>query len=531
MTVVRRWGVALAALAMAASVSAAQGKPPVAECPLSFDKPDELKDAYNALNKAIVYNGRPDQQKKSLGQAVEKLTLRADHYATNQAAHELLLGEALVMWSKIPGEPDMPPRGTIGYLGDKEQPIDLLKTADSLFTDVEKAQPKCTDQIAGYRQMAWGPIIVKVGPLINQGNVDSASATLDRANSIYRDSPYNYYFAGQIEYKRGHDQKSSEAYEQAAKLGAKETAANPTDANLANITEYSSFFAGYTGARAAAVLSGPEQVAAYKRVIPLYQAYLKNYNCPQFAENAQSGVFDAMRTIGDTAGVRAELTHMADKATPCTDMSMYNAARDAKDIDATALAVTLADKAVAFSPWSAGLGNAAAVYLDAKAWDKLLPVGMRLTQIAPNSPDNYQLVALAYLGFKDKATGAKRTALSDSANTFYETGEKLDVNVRIDEFTSDGPKRTVGGTVKLVDHTVGAKPAAKGAKKGAKPAPAPAGAPKPRQVMVKMDFLDRGGAVVKSDSVSVTASAAEPTKFQLVVEDDKIVGYKYAKIP
>ncbi|HUO51751.1 MAG TPA: hypothetical protein VMT93_04465 [Gemmatimonadaceae bacterium] len=543
MTVPRSWGAALAAaISFAAPAALAQGKPaapaapakpPAPACTITYDKPDEIKDAHSSLGKAEVYFQQhlAEQEKKPLSQAVEKLTLRNDRYAANMNAHDQLLAQALVMWSVIPGVGENPKRGTLGFLGDKEQPIDLLKTADSLFSIVEKNVPACAEDISTYRQMAWGPIINQVGPLLNAGKLDSAAALVTKANGIYRDSPFNYYFEGQIAYRQDRDQQASIAYEKATQLGNKELAANPNDANIVNITEWSAFFAAYAGQRAAAKLPADSQPAAYKRVIGLYQSYLKTYGCPQFAENAQSSLFDVMRIVNDTAGERAELKKMSEAAKPCTDIQWYTAARDARDLGDAQLAITLADKAVAFSPWSAGLGNAAAVYFDLKAWDKLLPAATRLTQIAPNLPDNYQLVAQSYLGFAEKEkSAAKKKALTDSATTFYDAGEKLDVNIRISEFTSDGNKRVVGGSLKLVDHTPGAqsKPA-KG--KGGKPAAAApaATAPKPRTVTVKVSFLDRSGAVVTTDSATVNAST-ENTKFKITVTGDKIIGYKYAPV-
>ena len=535
MIAVRSYGAALVALALLAAGSSAQGKKPDAgkgaACQMNFDDPSELKDANGLLGKAQLYQ-QPDQQKKPLQQAVEKLTLRADHYSKNKDSHAFLLGEALVLWSRIPGIGDMPKRGTLGWLGDKDQPIDIPKTVDSLFSVVEKDAPGCADQTDGYRQQMWSPMINQVQKYFNANKLDSASAILTRATAAYPSSPYNAYFAGQIAYKQDSDAAASAAYEKAAKLGAAMVA---TDTSVAGITEYATFMAPYTGQRAATVMNaGPDQTAAMKRVITGYQTYLKTYNCPQFAENATSGMFDAMRMINDTAGMRTELTNMASQAKPCSGIMWYNAARDAKDLGQSALAVQLADKAVAFSPWSAALGNAAAVYFDAKAWEKLLPVSRRLTDIAPNMPDNYQLLALAYVGLGNEkgATPAQKKAYTDSATTVYNASEALDVNVRVSEFSSDGTKRKLGGSVVLVDPTPGQRPAAKGAK--GKPAPAqaavPSEKPKARQVTIKIDFLDKDGKTVASQSADVQATADSPTNFSVVADNATIVGYRYAKI-
>jgi tetratricopeptide (TPR) repeat protein len=561
MFVTRHWGAALVALAITATVAGAQGLPmgrgkldttgisgvpakkpegPAVKlavqdsCKIVLDTPDDVKDAGSQLGLAEVAAGRPDQIKKYLGKAVEKLTYKPDRYSKNPTGQEFLLGESLVMWTKVPGMTPVVKRGDLGYSTDKEQPIDLLRAADSLFTSVEKALPKCQGQTTDLRKQAWGPYIVKVGPLINSNNVDSASKLLDQSLVIYRGSPFSFYFKGQIEYRRDQYAQASVSFEEAEKL------AKPilsTNADLPGIAEYSGFFAGYSSARAAVTLTGADQKAAYQRAATMLQANLKNYPCGRFSENAETSLFTALRATNDTTGVKAQLTAMTAETTPCTDIWWYNAAREASDIDAMALAVQLSDKAVVFSPWSAGLGNAAGVYLKAKEFTKLLPVAARLTRIAPNSQDDWDLLALGYQGAAAAATTpALKQAYKDSLLIAYNAGQKNTVHVRVSEFSMDGAKRTAGGYVELVDNDPSAQPsaAAKKGAKGAKPAAAPAhssASKGPKSVTIKMDFLDRAGAVVTSDSTKVTATMGEQTKFTMAADGDKIVGYRYAPIP
>ncbi len=540
MIVARHWVAPLVALAVTSSAAAqAKGGAKAASdsCTMTTDKPDELKDATSQL--VFAQMGKADAQKKALMKAMEKLSRRADYYAANSSGHAFLLGEAFVLWSLQPGEPPVVKRGDLGLLGEKEQTIDLLKTADSAFTVVEKAMPACTDQTSVYRKMPWTRLINQVGSLLNADQLDSATATLDRSMVIYRNSPFTAYFQGQVAYRRDEYAKATGYFEKAYQMAAPEVA---KDSSLAVIAEYSSFFAPYTGARAAAVLSDTAQKAAYRRVGALYTAYLKNYPCSNFAENAERGLFEALRTAGDTAAVRAQLQSMTVETKPCSDIWWYSAAREASDMGASALAVELADKAVAFSPWSAGLGNAAGAYFTAKAYAKLLPVAKRLTEVAPNSADNWQMLALAYQGLGEGAAPAVKKAYNDSLMTAYNSGEKLAVSVRITEFSSDGPKRTMGGQLGLVDNTppppAPSTASTKGGKgaKGAKPPPPPPpppAAPKaqPKQVTVKVDFLDRSGAVVASQSKELMVNATEKTPFALSVENAKIVGYRYAPIP
>ncbi len=502
-------------------------------CKLVLDTPDEVKDAASQLAFAQMQAANPGKAKEYLGKAVAKVTNKPDRYTKNPMGQEFVLGQSLVMWTRVPGTTPVMKKGELGFSTDKDQTIDLLRAADSLFSNVEKQYPKCQGETDDYRKEAWGPYITKVGPLINANNIDSASKLLDQSLIIYRGSPFSYYFKGQIEYRRDQFAAASTSFEQAVTLATPMLATNQ---DLPGIAEYSSFFAGYSAEKAAMVATGADQAAAYKRAATLLAKNLKDYPCGRFSENAETSLFSALTATNDTAGMRTQLTTMTTDAKPCTDLWWYNAAREASDMDAMPLAVQLADKAVAYSPWSAGLGNAAGVYLKAKEFTKLVPVAVRLTQIAPNSQDDWDLLALGYQGAAAAATApAKKQAYKDSLLIAYNAGQKNTVHVRISEFSMDGSKRLAGGYVELVDNnpaTQAAKPAKKGAAKGAKPAPAPAAsAMAPKQVTIKMDFLDQAGAVVTSQSTTVTATAGEQTKFSLSADGDKIVGYRYAPIP
>ncbi len=499
-------------------------------CKIVLDSPDDIKDAASQL--AFAQIGKGDAQKKYLGKAVEKTTLKPDRYAKNQAGQEFLLGQSLVMWTTIPGTTNIMKRGDLGFSTDKEQTIDILKTADSLFTNVEKEFPKCQSQTDDYRKQAWGPYINKVGPLINANNIDSASKLLDQALVIYRGSPFSYYFKGQIEYRKNDFAGASKSFEQEVTLATPIMSQNE---NYPGITEYSSFFAGYSAQKAAVTLTGADQTAEYQRAVTLLQANLKNYPCGRFAENAETSLFNSLHATNDTEGMKAQFTAMIAETKPCSDLWWYNAAREASDIEAMPLAIQLSDKAVAYSPWSAGLGNAAQVYLKAKEFTKLMPVALRLTQIAPNSQDSWDLLALGYQGAAAAATSpAAKKAFTDSLTVAYNAGQKNVVHVRVNEFSMDGTKRTAGGTVELVDNSPTAQPASKTAKKGATGAKTAAPMAKtmaPKDVMIRMDFLNRAGGVVSSDSAKVTAKQGEQTPFKITADGEAIVGYRYAPIP
>src|SRR5664279_4609818 len=163
-------------------------------CKLVLDNPDDVKDAASQLAFAQMQASNPTAATKYLGKAVEKVTYKADRYTKNPLGQEFVLGQSLVMWTKVPGTLPVMKKGDLGFSTDKGESIDILHAVDSLFTSVETALPLCRGETDEYRRQAWGPYITKVGPLINTNNLDSASKLLDQSLVIYRGSPFSYYF-------------------------------------------------------------------------------------------------------------------------------------------------------------------------------------------------------------------------------------------------------------------------------------------------------------------------------------------------
>src|SRR5919205_2316798 len=197
------WRTAAAcSLALSTFVTAgaqAQGKEkqqkPQDKCKIDLSSPDEVKSAVSTLT-LLQIGGKPEETKKKLKDVVSSLT-KSDG-GKNPTGRNFALGQALVTWSLQPGQPPVAKRGDIGFQSNKDANVDLLAAADSSFTVVETALPDCKEQTAIYRQQAWSKLINQVGPLINDNKLDSADAVLKRAFTIYRDSPYAYYFQGNI---------------------------------------------------------------------------------------------------------------------------------------------------------------------------------------------------------------------------------------------------------------------------------------------------------------------------------------------
>src|ERR1700733_7885254 len=112
---------------------AAQG----ATCSVKTDKPDEVKSAMNAVTIAQL-GGRPEDVQKKLKGAVTSLTANPSKFKDNQAGHDYVLGQTLLRLAAQYPDSATVSKGTAGYADGKDQQIDLLAAADTLFGNVEK---------------------------------------------------------------------------------------------------------------------------------------------------------------------------------------------------------------------------------------------------------------------------------------------------------------------------------------------------------------------------------------------------------
>jgi hypothetical protein len=166
-------------------------------CSIQTDKPDEVKSALNALTVAQL-GGRPEDQQKRLKTAVGSLTQNPSKYKSNQAGHDYVLGQALVRWAQQFPESTTVNKGTMGYTDGKDQSIDPLAAADTLFSSAEKSNPDCAAEIASARLEAMRPLAIRASGLLNADSMAQAEAVINRLKVIDNKSPLSLYFQGMV---------------------------------------------------------------------------------------------------------------------------------------------------------------------------------------------------------------------------------------------------------------------------------------------------------------------------------------------
>src|SRR4051812_5564582 len=179
----------LAALAAAAVPAVLTAQAAAAKCEIDDGKPNQLKDARNALVTSGLV-GKPDEKKKQLMKAIGLVTNPQAN--ANQVGRNWLLGRALVTLSSLPDQPAVTQKAAIGYTGNPTETIDIVLAADSAFDVVEQAMPQCESETEQYRRVPYVPLVNQAVNLYNAKQLDSAVALAERALIIYPKSPVAY---------------------------------------------------------------------------------------------------------------------------------------------------------------------------------------------------------------------------------------------------------------------------------------------------------------------------------------------------
>jgi tetratricopeptide (TPR) repeat protein len=477
---------------------AAGGAP---SCSVATDKPDEVKSAMNAITVAQL-GGRPEDQQKRLKVAVAALTGNPSKFKSNQAGHDLVLGQTYVRWAAQFPESTTVNKGTIGYTDSKDQSIDLLAAADTMFSSVEKSNPDCAADIAGYRMDAMRPLAIRASALLNTDSSAQAEAVINRLKVIDNKSPLSLYFQGMVAQRKkdvttAADFFSRGAAAMPATVGADSNLKAALELGAAQMTRFS-----------AQSMTGDQKKQGMLKAADLYRKYLADFPKSPNAPDAQQGLAASLSASGDSSSVGKLWNDMLATPANYTSAQLYDAGTQAFTTNQFAPAVKLMDAAQAKNGWlRPGLYNATNVYWKAGDYDRMLASAKKLTQIDPNNPDGWQLLALAYQG-KSKATKDPKAVKSynDSLNVALAAGEKVKEKVTFDAFAMGSPKPTLSGTVENLSDA-------------------------PQKGTLKITFLNETGAPVSTQTTEIALGPKEKKPFSVTGDGAGIAAYKYDPLP
>jgi tetratricopeptide (TPR) repeat protein len=457
-----------------------------------------------------------------------KLTETADK-TDDPVARAYIQGEALSLWLNQPGIGTTPKRGDVGFTTNPDATIDLIGAVDSLFKVVETAKPACSDFTAYYRGGQKFYLDLANGAInaLNADKLDSAEHYATQANRLYPGSPYGTMVLGSAAAKRGDNTKAVQYWSTAAEVANKDSTYRDVRRQmLANV--------GSVYLKSAQSVSGAEKVAAARRAADVYgQLVAVPGTKGPYLYGGRNSYQTALLLAGDTAGFVRSYEPLLSNPSAYEYQDLLNSAVNAARANKPADAAKLFEATLAQNPYNRdALFNQAVTLLALEQNDKVSPVVTRLVAVDPGNPENYNLGARAYLALAKSAQTAKKTtvakAYNDSTLTWYNMGSKLPVEVTFSEFTPSDKQLVVGGTVldrrdKVDVPETTARPVR--GKAAAKPAKANLPA---KPVTLKFEALDKGGAVLGSQSVTTEPlTPGKSAKFTVAVPANGAVAYRY----
>lgn len=503
--IVRLTAVSLIALATLTLSGQAGAQAAAAECRIDTDKPGQLKNAKNALARAIAGIGDPT---KSASDAIKELDKNgAKIRSQNEVGYNMMLGQTYAWFLARPGQPGVVRRADIGHTTEPEGTVDLLSAADAAFDAVERAAPGCAAELNDYRRPAWAPLVNAAAELINSDQLDSAEKLIGRADVIYQGAPHTSYFTAIIAQKRNDLPGAIAANKKTLDMITAEQAAK--DEGTGQIRNQVMYNYAVLLAAQADMQSGDPQKATAKQAAAAYKTFIEAYPNDDQKTSAQAGMGRMLAVLGDTAAVASVFNEMLAAPSKYTDSqlleggtSAFNARRydDAAKLFEGVLQRNACHRDALF--------NLANTYWSKNDWTKMMPVARRLAAVDPHNADAWQLMAIAYKGRGDAAKAAKNLplerAMYDTAVKNVERKNALTSHVTFSQFSHDGAKHILRGTVE----NTSAKAAT---------------------YTIRFEFLDSECKAVAAEEVTVgPVEPKQSAPFVAEVNQTGIVSFRYA---
>lgn len=429
-----------ALLAVAAPVRAQQ--PAAAACDVDQNKPGSLAQAVFTITRVQAATDTAVKH-KALREVIKKVSEDPKAAKENPVGTAFTLAQAYTMLAQDLRLANNATRADLGLSG--TEPVDLLKLVDSTVKVVETAKPGCAENALQVRQFAWRNVINSALTNLNEQKMDSAQYYASRAAIVVPDSPFGHHILGSVALTKKDFKAADEHFGRVIALAA-------TDTSLKDLK-----------------VAAEQNIASarFSQAITLTEA--GNYDA-LIADGAKFG--DMALTQAGVSASQASKHEAAAK--------LFTAALEQNKLQRDAL------------------NNLAATYMQLKQYEPMLPIAQRLLEIDPANPDNYLFIAIAYQGIANASKNpAQKKAFTDSLLKYNRLATEMPVKVTFSEFTRGESKSSLGMSVENL-----AKAAAAPARAGARPAAA-ATAAAPKTYNIRVEFLDKEGAVVDTQEVSV----------------------------
>jgi tetratricopeptide (TPR) repeat protein len=524
----RRLSGALVLTAAPSALLLAQAKPAAgaasaaSTCDIDQNKPGSLGLAVLSITRVQASTDTAAKH-KALRDVIGRVSADANATKQNPVGQAYTLAQAGMLLAQDVRLANAATRADLGLAGNPTEPADLLRLVDSTVSVVEAAKPGCAAQTTQLREFAWGQTVNAALQALNAQKADTAARLAERSLVVYKGSPLPYYVLASTAQQRGDAAAAGRYWPRVAELAASDTSAQGRElrsAALANMAQNAMTAAGSA--------SAADKPARAREAVAAIRAALAAAPAGADATRLQGALAQMLTLSGDKAALGSVYADQLANPSKYDDLALTNAGVIASQANATADAARLFEAALQNNPSQRdALNNLAASYLSLKRFADVIPVARRLMAIDPANPDNPLFVAFGYQGLLNAAKApAQKKVYADSLLKYNALSQGMPLKVSFTEFTRGDARAVLGMTVEGLKPQGGA--AARAARPGARAGAGAAAAAGPRTYAFTFEFLDRSGAVVDTQQVSVGPVAAGQSKAQRV-ESAKagVVAFRY----
>ena len=482
----------VAALVFAVAPAVAQNAAPTCD-PTANTKGDVAK-AQFSMTRAIstADKGNPTND-------LQQVLKLVDNGTDNPTARAYLRGEAYVLYLMQPNAQPVVTRSALGLTTNPTGTIDLFAAADSAFTTVETASPECTVLITQWRQQKpWLNTLNASINALNNNQLDSAEIFAKRALLLDRHAPYAYSVLGSVAEQKKDWNAANQYWKQTIAAAGTDT----TYADVRTKTMYEMASAASTRAEEA---TGAAKRTAARDAIKPWQDYISVANNDLLLADAVDQLSRMYIAAGDSTSVPSTYAPMLASPTKYGELALVHAGVVATRAGHQPDAEKLFEAALAQNPYSRdALNNIAATYIQNNQFTKAFPMIDRLIALDPSNPDNPLLYAFAYQGlYKGTKDKKLQKIYTDSLVYFNSKSENATVKLGVNEFTRRANETIIGGNIENRGTT-------------------------PKTYSLTIEFLDKGGNVISTETQSVGPVAAKSSQaFKVTTAHGGVYGYRY----
>ncbi len=466
-------------------------------CEIDNSKPQAVARATFSLARAAaaLKSGNPSKDLRDVISALNAPNYKND----NPVGRAYLLGQAYVILLELPDATPITTRSAIGLTTNPTGTIDLFAAADSMWTIVESSSPACATIGQQWRQQKpWLDVTNAAINALNSGKLDSAETLAKRALVLDRNAPYAYSVLAGVA-------KNKKDYATATQYWKKTLEAAGTDSTFSDVRERALFDVASTATLRVEGATPAEKKALAREAITAWNAVLASSTDDLMRTSAVQQLAKLYVTAGDSLSTGKIYAPMIAEPARYGESTLMQAGVVASQFKRPDDAALLFSAVLARNPYQRdALNNLAASYIFLAEYDKVFPVVARLTDVDPSNPENWMLNAYSYAGLlKTNKTGKLNKQYTDSLVYYSGKADKMPVKVNFTEFSRNAEGTTLVGTIE--NKSTAAK-----------------------SYTLSVDFLDRAGQVLFTESVTVGPIAPKASKeFKIKSTKGGVAGYRY----